>query len=206
MTELPNISVLLFDLGGVLIDIDFERALLRWSNQSHLPAAELRRRFAMDEVYQQHERGEISASDYFAHLRQTLELEASDTDIERGWNDIFVGEIATTISYVASVQTKLPCYLFSNTNPTHQAFWSSNFPVAIESFQRIFVSSELGLRKPDPEAFEAIAAATGFRLDETLFFDDSEENVTAARQTGMPSVLVRDHSDVATALTSIGVF
>ena len=200
-----NISSLLFDLGGVLIDIDFERALLRWSNQSHLPVAELRRRFAMDEAYQQHERGEIPASEYFAHLRKTLELDASDTDIERGWNDIFVGEIAATISYIATVHTSLPCYLFSNTNPTHQAFWSSNFPTAVESFQRIFVSFELGLRKPDPQAFEAIAAATGFRLDETLFFDDSEENVNAARQTGMPSVLVRDHADVATALTSIGV-
>jgi putative hydrolase of the HAD superfamily len=205
LTELRNISALLFDLGGVLIDIDFERALLRWSNQSHLPVTELRRRFSMDEAYQQHERGEIPANEYFAHLRQILELDASDTDIERGWNDIFVGEIATTISYVASVKTKLPCYLFSNTNPTHQVFWSNNFPTAIESFQRIFVSSELGLRKPDPQAFEAIATETGFRLDETLFFDDSEENVTAARRTGMPSVLVRDHSDVAIALTSIGV-
>ena len=205
MTELHNISALLFDLGGVMIDIDFERALLRWSKQSHLPVAELRRRFAMDKAYQQHERGEIPASEYFAHLRRTLELEASDTDIERGWNDIFVGEVAATISYVATVQTKLPCYLFSNTNPTHQAFWINNFPTAIESFQRIFVSSELGLRKPDPQAFEAIAAETGFRLDETLFFDDSEENVTAARQIGMPSVLVRGHSDVATALISIGV-
>lgn len=205
MTELRNISALLFDLGGVLLDIDFERALLRWSNQSHLPVAELRRRFAMDEAYQQHERGEIPASEYFAHLRQTLELDASDTDIERGWNDIFVGEIAATISYIATVHTSLPCYLFSNTNPTHQAFWSSNFPTVVESFQRVFVSFELGLRKPDPEAFEAIAAATGCRLDETLFFDDSEENVNAARQTGMPSVLVRDHADVATALTSIGV-
>ena len=200
-----NISALLFDLGGVLIDIDFERALLFWSNQSHLPVTELRRRFTMDEAYQQHERGEISASEYFAHLRQTLELEASDTDIERGWNDIFIGEIATTISYVASAKTKLPCYLFSNTNSTHQMFWSNNFPTAIESFQRIFVSSDLGLRKPEAEAFKAIAAETGFRLDETLFFDDSEENVIAARQTGMPSVLVRDHSDVATALTRIGV-
>ena len=205
MTEPRDISALLFDLGGVLIDIDFERALLSWSNQSHLPVAELRRRFAMDEAYQQHERGEIPASEYFAHLRKTLELDASDTDIERGWNDIFVGEIAATISYIATVHTSLPCYLFSNTNPTHQAFWSSNFPTAVESFQRIFVSFELGLRKPDPQAFEAIAAATGFRLDETLFFDDSEENVNAARQTGMPSVLVRDHADVATALTSIGV-
>jgi len=200
-----NISALLFDLGGVLIDIDFERALLRWSNQSHLPVAELRRRFAMDEAYKQHERGEIPASEYFAHLRQTLELDAADTDIALGWNDIFVGEIKATIGYVARAQTKLPCYLFSNTNPTHQAFWSSTFPTAIESFQRIFVSSELGLRKPERAAFEAIAAETGFRLDETLFFDDSKENIAGARLAGMPSVLVRDHADVATALTGIGV-
>jgi len=200
-----NISALLFDLGGVLIDIDFQRALLRWSNQSRLPVAELRCRFAMDEAYKQHERGEIPASEYFAHLRQTLELDAADTDIALGWNDIFVGEIKATIGYVARAQTKLPCYLFSNTNPTHQAFWSSTFPTAIESFQRIFVSSELGLRKPERAAFEAIAAETGFRLDETLFFDDSKENIAGARLAGMPSVLVRDHADVATALTGIGV-
>ena len=204
MTDFRNISALLFDLGGVLIDIDFERALLSWSKQSHLPTAELRSRFAMDEAYEQHERGQLPASDYFAHLRHTLELDASDSDIERGWNAIFVGEITATINYVARVQTQLPCFLFSNTNPTHQAFWSSNFPTAIDSFQRIFVSSELGLRKPDREAFEAIAAETGFRLDETLFFDDTEENIVAARLAGMPSVLVRDHADVATALKNIG--
>jgi len=204
MTATPNISALLFDLGGVLIDIDFSRALQSWRHCSRLPLAEITRRFSMDESYRRHERGEIAASDYFAHLRQLLELEASDEEIARGWNAIFVGEQTATIDCIARLQTNLPCYLLSNTNPTHQAFWTTAYPAALESFQRIFLSSEMGLRKPDRAAFEAIATATGFRLDEILFFDDTEENVIGARQVGMPAILVNGHADVELALTNIG--
>ena len=204
MTTTPHISALLFDLGGVLIDIDFSRALQSWSHNSRLSMPEITRRFSMDEPYCRHERGEIPASDYFSHLRQLLELEASDEEIERGWNAIFVGEIAATIDYVARVQEIFPCYLFSNTNPTHQAFWTTAYPAALASFQQIFLSSEMGLRKPDRIAFEAIATATGFRLEEILFFDDTEENVISARQAGMPAILVNDHADVEMALTNIG--
>ena len=205
MTESPDITALLFDLGGVLIDIDFDRALQRWSHSSQLPLVEITRRFSMDEPYRQHELGEIPASDYFAHLRQLLEIEASDEEIAHGWNAIFVGEIAATIDCIAAAREDLPCYLFSNTNPTHQAYWETAFPAALDSFQQIFVSSEMGLRKPDRAAFEAIAAATGFDLGEILFFDDTEENIIGAKQAGMPAILVNDHTDVENALTNIGV-
>ena len=204
MTEPAKVNALLFDLGGVLIDIDFDRALRSWSQCSHLPLAEIERRFAMDEPYRLHERGEIEADEYFAHLRQLLELEACDGDIKQGWNSIFVGEIAATINCIATAREKLPCYLFSNTNPTHQALWTDAFPRALDSFQQIFVSSELGLRKPDREAFEAVAAVMGFRVEETLFFDDTEENVVGARATGMQAVQVNSHADVELALRDIG--
>ena len=206
MTEPTHINALLFDLGGVLIDIDFNRALQSWGHSSDLPLAEIAQRFSMDEPYRQHELGQITASDYFAHLRQLLELEATNDEIEHGWNAIFVGEITATINCIARAQTNLPCYLFSNTNPTHQAFWTRTFPAALDPFQQIFVSSEMGLRKPEQAAFEAVAATTGFRLDEILFFDDTEENVIGARLVGMPSILVKGHADVDTALTNIGAF
>ena len=204
MTESLKISALLFDLGGVLIDIDFNRALRSWSQSSDLTFDEIGRRFAMDEPYRLHERGEIDADEYFSHLRQLLELDASDSAIKQGWNSIFVGEIAATINCIATARETLPCYLFSNTNPTHQAFWTTTFPTALDSFQQIFVSSELGLRKPDREAFEAVAAAMGFRVDETLFFDDTEENVIGARATGMQAVQVNSDADVELALRDIG--
>jgi hypothetical protein len=62
MTESTNINALLFDLGGVLVDIDFNRVLQSWSHSSRLPLPEITRRFSMDEPYRQHELGEITAS------------------------------------------------------------------------------------------------------------------------------------------------
>ena len=80
------------------------------------------------------------------------------------------------------------------------------FPTAIDAFEQIFVSSEMGMRKPEREAFEAIAAVTGNRLDEILFFDDTEENVVGARVAGMPAVLVNSHADIEQALAEIDAF
>jgi len=201
-----NISALLFDLGGVVIEIDFTRAFHSWNKCSRLSIAEIGRRFKMDEAFQRHERGEIECREYFIHLRQILELEASDAEIAQGWNAIFVDEITATIDYIAAIRTELPCYAFTNSNPTHQEFWMAAFPTAIDAFEQIFVSSEMGLRKPEQEAFETIAATTGNRLDEILFFDDSEENVIGARVAGMSAVLVNGHADVEQALSEIDAF
>ncbi len=193
-------------MGGVVLEIDFERALQTWSDWTSLPIEEIQHRFKMDEAYEQHERGEIGASEYFAHLRNVLEIEANDSEIALGWNAIFLEEIAETVNYILAVKEKLPCFAFTNSNPTHQVFWMAAYPRVVESFRQIFVSSELGLRKPDREAFEAISDVTGISLDKMLFFDDTEENVNGARAAGMQAVHVKAHSDVKKALADIGAF
>jgi len=117
VTQSRNITALLFDLGGVIIDIDFSRALQSWSNHSRLSIDEIERRFKMDKAFQRHERGEIECREYFTHLRLTLELEASDDEITQGWNAIFVGEITATIDYIAAIRTELPVYKFQPDPP-----------------------------------------------------------------------------------------
>ena len=205
MAPPTNVSALLFDLGGVIIDIDFSRAIRRWSEFSRLSFAELENLFSMDDAFQRHERGEIECREYFAHLRDLLELEASDDEIEQGWNAIFVDQIEATVEYIAAVRDHLPCYAFTNSNATHQGYWTERFAPAIGVFEEVFVSSEMGLRKPERAAFAAISAATGKRLEEILFFDDNEENVTGARLAGMQAVHVSSHMDVEQALADIGV-
>ena len=204
MPSSRNIKGLLFDLGGVLMEIDFERALLTWNQWTLLPVEELRHRFKMDEAYEKHERGEIESSEYFSHLRKILELEANDSEIIQGWNAIFLSEIVETVDHIQAANAKLPCCAFTNSNPTHQDFWMSAYPAVVESFHQIFVSSELGLRKPEPEAFEAIADSMDISLDAILFFDDTEENITGAKAVGMHTVHVKDHKDVKQALVEIG--
>jgi putative hydrolase of the HAD superfamily len=78
-----------------------------------------------------------------------------------------------------------------------------HYAEVLESFRRVFVSSEMGLRKPERAAFEAIASAIGVRLEGILFFDDTRANVDGARALGMPAVLVRSPADVADALAAL---
>ena len=159
-----KIEGLLFDMGGVVFEIDFERALQAWSNLSRLPIEEIRSRFRMDHAYEKHERGEINAPEYFSHLRHVLELEAHDSEIAMGWNAIYLEEIAETVNYILAVNNDMPCFAFTNSNPTHQVFWEAAYPRAVESFHQVFVSSDLGLRKPERASFEAISDATGIKL------------------------------------------
>ena len=134
MSEPKNVEGLLFDLGGVLIEINFERALQAWNQWTLLSIEEIRKRFKMDEAYERHERGEIVASEYFSHLRNELELEASDSEIALGWNAIFLNEIVETVNYIRTAKDKLPCYAFTNSNPTHKISWMSAFPRVVGSF------------------------------------------------------------------------
>ena len=197
-------KALLFDMGGVVIEIDFDRALRQWAGMSSLSFEQLRQRFEMDEPYERHERGEIAAVEYFAHLRDSLALRGSDGEIALGWNSIYVGEIMDVAKMIRRASQKLPCFAFTNTNPTHQAAYSVLYPELLTVFDRVFASSEMGLRKPERAAFEAISAEINIGLEEILFFDDSIANVEAAALVGLSSVHVRSSEDVNRALTEIG--
>ena len=198
-----KIEALLFDLGGVVIDISVERALRCWAPKSSLSIDQMRRRLVADEPFKQHERGELAASGYFAHLRKTFDLDASDQEIAEGWNAILVGEITESLQLVTSARKRLPCYAFTNTSPTHQATWSTGFPNVMSAFDRIFSSPDLGLRKPEREAFNTVTRAIGVPSGSVLFFDDLLENVEGARAAGLPAVHVRGFEDIRQALSDI---
>jgi putative hydrolase of the HAD superfamily len=201
----PPIAALLFDLGGVLVDIDFSRALAAWAPYSRQDVSTLRSRFSFDGEYERHERGEITAAQYFEHLARVLDLDASAQQVEAGWNSIFVGEFEATRRLVERLRTVLPCFAFTNTNGSHMETWSRLFPEVVGAFDRIFASHQMGLRKPERAAFDAIRVRTGIAASSFLFFDDLPENVQAAQAAGLQAVLVKSHRDVAAALEAHGV-
>ena len=96
--------------------------------------------------------------------------------------------------------SRLPVYAFTNSNPTHRRVWAKDDTDALHAFRKVFVSCELGRRKPEAAAFAAIAVEIGVPLARILFFDDTLENVEGARTVGMPVVHVRSMADVDTAV------
>ena len=91
---------------------------------------------------------------------------------------------------------RLPC-------PTHLAAWQAGYPAVFQAFDRVFISSDLGLRKPEQKAFAAIAEATGIALENTLFFDDTHENIIGAQAAGLQTVYVQSPDNVHTALVNL---
>ena len=93
-----------------------------------------------------------------------------------------------------------PVFAFTNTNPTHWAYLTPRFGNVLAEFERIFLSSSIGMRKPEARAFQHVAAEMGCAPEEILFFDDSPANVEGARAVGLQTVLVRSTDDVVAAI------
>jgi glucose-1-phosphatase len=203
-----TIEALLFDLGRVIIDISTDRAHGRWAELAGVPVAEIAARHAArivgSEAYCRHERGEITDQAFFAHLRRDLEIELTDAQLSDGWNAVFIGEMPDIRRVLARAQTALPLFAFSNTNTAHTAFWSVRFADLLAPFRKIYLSHEIGARKPEPAAFRAVVADMAIAPQRILFFDDVAENVAGARECGLNAVQVATTADIERALGNMG--
>jgi putative hydrolase of the HAD superfamily len=199
------VEALLFDLGGVVLAIDWELAFARWARDSGVPVALIRSRYHLGETYWRYERGEIGEAEFFASLRETLGVELDDDAMLAGWSSIFAGEIPETAALLRMLDGRLPLYAFSNTNAAHQREWARRYPETLARFRRVFVSHEIKARKPERESFELVARGIGVAPARILFFDDLAENVEGARAAGLAAVHVKAPLDIAAALRRHGI-
>lgn len=195
-----GIDALLFDLGGVLIEIDFARAFAAWGSAAGVPAQSIAGRFRCDEHYAAHERGEIGAAEYFSSLRRSLGIGLSDEQFLAGWNAIFAGEVAGMRELLAAAARRHALHLFSNTCESHHAHWRPRFEDLLRPISGLYLSFEIGMRKPQPEAFALVARRIGVPPDRIAFFDDLEENVAGARRAGLRAHRFHSPAAVAAAL------
>jgi HAD superfamily hydrolase (TIGR01509 family) len=198
-------DALLFDLGRVVINIDFNQTLACWAGHAGCTPAELSGRFGPDETFRRHETGEASDAEFFAALRQTLGVELSDAQFLEGWNAIFAGEMPDMNTLLARAAKRLPLYAFSNTNRPHIEHFSKAYADILGHFREIFLSSTIGLRKPDAAAYDHVVKAIGVPAQRIVFFDDLAENIEGARMRGLTAVHVTSPDDVARALTALGI-
>ncbi len=198
-------DVLLFDLGRVVLNIDFNRVVAIWAGHAGYEPSDLVGRFSPDDAWQRHERGEISDAAFFQSLRASLGIDITDVQFLEGWNAIFTGEMPGIGAMLARAGARLPLYAFSNTNGAHVEHFSQHYADVLGHFREIYLSSTIGLRKPDAVAYDHVVKAIGVPASRILFFDDSAENVAGAQARGLSAVHVRSPDDIATALAALGI-
>ena len=199
-------DALLFDLGRVVLDIDFSKVVACWAGHAGCEPAHLAGRFSWrDEFYQRHEKGEISDGEFFAALRALFGVELSDAQFLEGWNAIFAGEMPGISPLLARAAGRLPLYAFSNTNAPHVEHFSKAYAEVLGYFREVYLSSAIGLRKPDAAAYDHVVNAIGVPASRIVFFDDLAENIEGARARGLLAVHVQSSADVAAALDALGI-
>jgi putative hydrolase of the HAD superfamily len=198
-------DALLFDLGRVVLDIDFARAMACWARHGKCDVADINARFASDEALRHYESGKIDDAAYFAGLRKMLGVDITDEQLLEGWNAIFIGEIPGIAPLLARAAKHLPLYALSNTSPPHIAYFSKAHADVLGHFREMYLSSTIGLLKPDAAAYDHVVKAIGAKASRVVFFDDLAENIQGARAYGLSAVHVKSSEDVATALAALGI-
>ncbi len=201
--SLKNPSAVLLDLGNVVVDIDFRRVFRSWSESANVDERRFYDRWQVDEAYRQHEIGATDFTAYSEHLAELFDVELSHDDWLAGWNALFLAPFQDVIDRLQVVSEQLPTFCFSNTNAAHYANWSRRYREELRVFQRVFVSNEIGLRKPDIHAFEFVASEMALPPAQILFIDDTLENVEGARAAGMRAVHVTSSAQVLLALAGL---
>lgn len=185
MASPVGVQAIVFDLGGVLVDIDFRRALRFWGAAAGVPADRLAGRFTVDEACCAHERGELDDRGYFAHLRRLLAIDLSEADMLAGWNAVIGEPMPGIEALVRRLAVRWPLYVFSNTNPAHIAHFKPRHRRLLSLFEEIITSCELGARKPEAQAFARLSSLIGAPPSRLAFFDDVQANVEGARDAGL---------------------
>lgn len=187
----------IFDLGNVIVDIDFNRALGVWSDYSRVPLASLQQKFRLGEPFYHHERGQISDAQFAAELSHEMEIALSYEQFSAGWLAIFLAQRQQTLDVMQALRAQGErVVILSNTNNLHTEFWREKFPDVINSADKIYLSHEMGMRKPDAEIYRQVLQEEGVSASEALFFDDNEENISGAKQIGINSIWVSDSTTI----------
>src|SRR6266481_1668742 len=106
---------------------------------------------------------------------------------------------------ISTSTKRLPLYAFSNTNGAHVEHFSQRYAAVLGHFREIFLSSRIGLRKPDAGAYDHVVKAIGAPAERIVFFDDLAENIEGARARGLIAVRVTSPDDVSEALAALGI-
>jgi len=199
-----NIQAILFDLGKVLVDFNFETGVQALHAACSISRNRLEEVLWDENCIRRYERGEISTAGFHDYLRQTAALNMSLPDFIRTWSSVFLPEPIVSEALLAGLKRNYPLILVSNTNEAHIDFVRSNYRL-LDFFEHVVLSYEVGSLKPDREIFERAIAVSGRDAGALFFTDDREENIAAAADLGITSHRFRSESELILALQGAGV-
>ena len=198
------IDIIVFDLGGVIVNVNFNSPLGKLFDNSGTVSNTLKEGSDFSSLLRQYETGKISAVDFHKKIIDHLEIELSFDEFESVSNDAIEAGDDGIDGIVNTLSKKYQLAILSNTNPVHYKHIREKYSI-IGLFDYILLSYEMGAMKPDIEAYEKLMHATSKPPSQHLFIDDRIENISAAKEIGMDSIHYKSANGLIAALRQRGI-
>jgi glucose-1-phosphatase len=196
---LPDRSIknLIFDLGGVILDLSVDTTLSSFANLSGIEKNTVKKLFVTSPEFEFYEKGGISDEVFREFVKTLYKIDAPDESLDACWNAMLLGFPKKKLELLETLKGKYNVYLLSNTNNIHLEYINNillprvNHHTSLDDFfHRAYYSHRMKKRKPDAEIFEQVLVEGNFRPQETLFLDDNQSNVEGAGKLGIKTVHV----------------
>lgn len=197
MKNIPkNTEAIIFDLGGVVINIEWQRSVQAFAELTKSSFEELNQLMREQELVQKIETGRLQPEAFRAWFKEQFQNGFADEAIDLAWNAMLMDIPLERIEIIKQLALNYQVMCLSNTNAIHiRAFnrileESSGHKNLEEIMHRTYYSHDMKTRKPDPESWKIILRENHLRPESVLYFDDNENNHRVATELGLNSVLI----------------
>ncbi|MBN4051505.1 HAD family phosphatase [bacterium AH-315-M05] len=198
-TKIKNI---IFDLGRVILNVDEHLTSEAFKKLGINDFNEIYSQIRQTSLFDKLEKGSITTDEFRTELKKHLPNSVNDRAIDDAWNAMLLDLPRERIHLLEQLRSKYQLFLLSNTNEIHIKAYSNilknsyGFENLSHLFEKEYYSCKIGLRKPDDKIFRLVLSENGLIPGETLFVDDSEEHIEAAKKLGIRTHLLKKGDSV----------
>lgn len=208
-----NIKNIIFDLGNVLFDLDFDRVNQEFQKIAGADFIDLAGSDATRAIFDQFEKGLCSEETFLNAIQRMCTPVPDGRAVIDAWNSMLVGMPAHRFEMLKQLKKQgYNLYLLSNNNELHLSWCLKHMKNehGIEDFNeqffiKAYYSHLVNMRKPDAEIYEFVLADAFLKAEETLFIDDYEPNIIAASALGVSTIHHNSGKDISVVLSEAGL-
>lgn len=204
MKQLNDIKNIIFDFGGVIIDIDFWFSINAFKKLGATDFENVYSQSQQSGIFDELDIGSISPEEFCEAMKCYLPKTATTQQIIDAWNAILIGIPEHRIRLLERIKRHYRIFLLSNTNRIHYPVYISElqqkygYKNLSELFEKVYLSYEVKMRKPDKAFFKLVLEENNLKVEETLFIDDSQQNLPPADELRMQTYFLKKGEDVTT--------
>jgi len=207
MKQFKNITTLIFDFGGVLINLDRNQCIQNFNRLGVKNLDKVLNNYAQSGFFEQLERGQINAETFRDEIRKMTSNTLTDSQIDEAWCSFLLDVPSEKLDLLIELRKNFRILLLSNTNSIHiehSAATCFNYKGRSMSdfFEKCYLSHEMGMAKPDAEIFEVLLADAKIQANECLLLDDGAKNIEQAQKLGIQTYLVKEREDLSFLLNT----